>query len=126
MLKLYEKYLEVVDKYLQKYFEDQKPFIHCKEGCTYCCETGDYPFSRLEMEYLMAGFVKLPAEIQGVIKKNIADLLNRKPQEGKFFHKCPFLIDKKCALYERRGIICRVFGLAAFDIFKRLFHHSGR
>lgn len=115
MLKLYEKYLEVIDNYLQQCFLEQKPFIHCKSGCTDCCETGEYPFSRLEMEYLMAGFVKLPAETQQKIKKNITELLANKPSDGKFLHRCPFLIDSKCALYERRGIICRTFGLAAFD-----------
>ena len=115
MLKLYEKYLEVIDEYLKKCFESQKTFIHCKEGCTDCCETGEYPFSRLEMEYLMGGFVKLPGEVQRIIKNNISDLLKQKPVTGKFMHRCPFLLNGRCALYERRGIICRTFGLAAFD-----------
>lgn len=115
MLKLYEKYLEVIDKYLKESFEDQKPFIHCKKGCTDCCETGEYPFSRLEMEYLMAGFIKLPQDVQKEIRLNIKNLLDQKPKDGKFLHKCPFLLKGQCALYERRGIICRSFGLAAFD-----------
>ena len=28
-----------------------------------------------------------------------------------FMHKCPFLIDKRCSVYQNRGIICRTFGL---------------
>lgn len=115
MLKIYEKYLAVIDDYFKKCFEEQTDFIHCKEGCTDCCETGEYPFSRLEMEYLMQGFIMLPVDIQMKIKQKITNLLKQKPENGKFMHECPFLIEKKCILYKRRGIICRTFGLASFD-----------
>ena len=118
MFKLYEKYLEVIDKYLKQCFASQSPFIHCKIGCTDCCELGEYPFSRLEAEYLMAGFPLLPAEIQTEIKKQIKNLLQQKSEHKKderFLHRCPFLLDKKCVLYERRGITCRTFGLAWFE-----------
>ena len=116
MFELYEKYLEVIDKYLEKCFDFQSPFIHCKIGCTDCCETGEYPFSRLEAEYLMAGFPQLQPEIQNQIKNNIKYLLRQKSEcKGRFLHRCPFLIDKKCVLYERRGLTCRAFGLACFE-----------
>ena len=62
MLKRYEKFLEKFDKRLEKYFEEQCEFIKCKPGCSSCCEIGEYPFSRLELEYLMSGFVELPFE----------------------------------------------------------------
>ena len=116
MLKLYEKYLEVVDRYIKKCFDDQQPFIHCNIGCCDCCTTGEYPFSRLEMEYLMAGFPELPPKTQKRIKHNIKTLLEEKNAcDGRFLHKCPFLLDGNCAMYERRGITCRVFGLAYFE-----------
>ena len=69
MLKRYELFLEKFDKRLEKYFEEQCEFIKCKEGCSACCEVGEYPFSRLEAEYLMSGFIKLPADIKDKIRK---------------------------------------------------------
>ena len=71
MLRLYEKYLEAVDDFLVKCFESQKPLIKCKPGCSICCEAGEYPFSRLEMEYLMEGFLALSISEQQQVKKNI-------------------------------------------------------
>lgn len=116
MFKIYEKYLEVIDEYLKNCFDSQRPFIHCKSGCTECCETGEYPFSRLEMEYLMNGFPSLPPEIQKEVRENIKKLLKEKAvHKGRFLHMCPFLIDRKCVLYKRRGITCRTFGLAYFE-----------
>ena len=119
MLKLYEKYLEVIDKYIETCFEAQKPFIHCGAGCCNCCETGEYPFSRLEMEYLMSGFPDLTFEEQQTIKTNIKILLAEKGQStGRFLHKCPFLLNGRCVMYKRRGITCRVYGLASFETVK--------
>ena len=116
MLELYKTYLEVIDSYLKKCFEEQQPFIHCHAGCTACCEIGEYPFSRLEMEYLMSGFPELPAKTQKIIREKIKKLkLAKKQYRGRFMHKCPFLIQNKCSLYPRRGIICRTHGLASFE-----------
>lgn len=114
MLNRYEKFLEKFDRELQGYFSEQKKYIKCKKGCTDCCIEGEYPFSRLEAEYLMYGFLQLPKDIKDRIRKNIADLKIAKSnfQGERFLYKCPFLLDGQCALYERRGIVCRVFGLA--------------
>lgn len=114
MLKRYEKFLEELDRELQGYFLKHKEYVKCKKGCTDCCAAGEYPMSRLEAEYLMYGFVKLPKETKDIIRKNISDLkIAKKNFEGeRFLYKCPFLIDGVCAVYERRGIVCRTFGLA--------------
>ena len=108
MLKRYENFLKELDKQLEEYFKDQKDYICCKKGCSLCCELGDYPFSRLEMEYLMQGFITLPNDIRLIIKKNIEDIKTSGLKE----YKCPFLIDNLCVLYERRGLVCRTHGLA--------------
>ncbi len=117
MFSLYRKYLEVIDAELTMDFVSQQPFIKCKKGCSLCCEEGDYPLSRLEMEYLMAGLTALDTEIQKKIRISIKTLLAEKQKtDGRFMHKCPFLSDSKsCYLYERRGLICRTFGLASFE-----------
>lgn len=114
MLKRYEKFLEELDKELRGYFLKHKKYIKCKKGCTDCCEKGEYPFSRLETEYIMYGFVNLPKETKSEIRKNITELkiAKQNSKAERFLYKCPFLIDKSCALYERRGIVCRTFGLA--------------
>lgn len=106
MLVRYEKFLKVLDKFLNELFETQKEFIKCKRGCSSCCKSGDYPFSRLEAEYIMAGFAKLPVEVQIQIKNNIIKI------KGEKSYQCPFLINDECSLYERRGIVCRTHGLA--------------
>lgn len=117
MFNLYEKYLETVDEYLKKCFEEQNPFIKCKRGCAACCEIGEYPLSRLEMEYLMQGYTTLQVSSAKHIQKNIKDLLGQKETSRKpFLHRCPFLSDEnQCFLYERRPIVCRTHGLASFE-----------
>ena len=120
MFRLYKKYLNVIDSELANEFDTQKPFIKCKRGCSLCCESGDYPLSRLEMEYLMAGLTELDAEIQKKIRLSINALLAKKQKtDERFMHRCPFLSDEKlCYLYERRGLVCRTFGLASFENYK--------
>lgn len=111
MLRRYELFLEKFDRRLEKYFEEQCEFVRCKEGCSACCKIGEYPFSRLEAEYLMSGFVRLPSEIKEKIRHEIKLLKAEQPK----MYKCPFLVDDKCVVYKFRGIICRVHGLAWFD-----------
>lgn len=111
MLKRYEKFLEKFDKKLDLYFEQQCEFINCKEGCSTCCEIGEYPFSRLEAEYLMQGFINLSKDIKTVIRNEIS----RIKTENQKMYKCPFLINKKCSVYKHRGLVCRTHGLAWFD-----------
>jgi Fe-S-cluster containining protein len=123
MLVRYEKFLAEFDKKLDEYFLSQKEHVRCKPGCTGCCELGEYPFSRLEAEYIMSGFVKLGADTQAKIKTNIEILRTRHfeggtteeslcPQNDVKEYRCPFLLDKMCALYDHRGIVCRTHGLA--------------
>ena len=65
ILKKYKQYLNAVQKMLDSYFEDQKEFIFCKKGCAHCCERGQYPYSRLEFDYLMIGFFKIEMKTPG-------------------------------------------------------------
>lgn len=114
-MKNYELYLEVLNKKLEGFFENQKPYIFCQKGCAKCCQNAEFPFSELEVKYLLEGFLSLPKEIQDVIEANIVKLINEKKAFGgeKFLYTCPFLIDNVCSLYKYRGIVCRTFGLIA-------------
>lgn len=111
MLKRYEEFLVEFDKKLNKYFIEQSKYIKCKKGCCGCCEIGEYPFSRLEMEYLMRKFITLPVDIRNNIRKEIKHL----KEENVKMYKCPFLINKECCVYSHRGIVCRTYGLAWYD-----------
>jgi Fe-S-cluster containining protein len=118
MIVKYKQYLDTLDKKLAKFFESQKPYICCKEGCSSCCEIGEYPYTRVEVQYLMLGFHRLVPDVKLRIVESINELKRvkgGKDSSSKFMHACPFLIDKKCSVYEFRGIICRTHGLAFYD-----------
>lgn len=111
----YKVYLTYLNEKLDKFFEEQSPYIFCKAGCSHCCENGEYPLSELEFAYLMLGAQTLSTEVTTHIEQNLLKLKEEKSQhktDEPFTHQCPFLINKKCALYEFRAIICRSHGLA--------------
>lgn len=114
MLNRYEEFLKILDARILEYFNLHRRYICCKKSCSECCEIGEYPFSRLEAEYIMHGFISLPAEKQKQIKQNIQSLITLRKHNNneRFLYKCPFLIDKECSLYEYRGLVCRTHGLA--------------
>jgi len=114
----YELYLKYLNKKLGEFFEEQAPYIFCKEGCSHCCEKGEYPMSEIEFAYLNLGSRTLPFETFVQIDKNVEKIKAERLQysgKEKFMHECPFLINKKCALYNFRAIICRSHGLAFFS-----------
>lgn len=117
--KIYKRYLNTIDTILKKNFEDQKEYICCKEGCSYCCETGQYPYSDIEFKYLLLGLINLPAEERQEIIANIQALkedYKKIQNKTDFKYACPFLnSNKKCSVYEYRGFICRSFGLLKID-----------
>lgn len=117
-LEAYVEYLNFIQEKIDKFFIEQSPYICCKEGCSKCCESGEYPTSELEMHYLMRGFLQLPEDTRTIIRERIAVLSKQKTEfEGKeFLYNCPFLIDNKCSVYKYRPIICRAFGLSYYGI----------
>jgi len=118
MLEKYARYLRVIDTKIQEFFEQQKPYIFCKERCSICCEKGKYPYTKLEFDFLMCGFGELSLEIKNEVGKKVDEIKaaqkewNKNSDPKNFTYVCPFLIDKKCSLYPYRGLICRVFGIA--------------
>lgn len=119
----YKAYLNLIEeRMLNKYFEEQKPYICCKAGCSHCCEKGQYPVTKIELAYLLLGFGQLSndakSEILAKIQKLKQDKVkfeseNPNSEEG-FMYECPFLEDHKCSVYEYRAIICRTHGLMFF------------
>ncbi len=122
MIENYKLYLQLVDSKLKKFFDAQSPYIKCKQGCSFCCEKGQYPYSELEFVYLMGEFYTLPEDTQLKIKEKIEEIKKEKiefeknnPPETKFYYRCPFLINNLCSVYEYRGVICRTHGLPYFN-----------
>ena len=116
MIDNYIKYLKFLDIELKKFFDSQKPYIKCKKGCARCCKKAMFPYSALEMRYLMEGLMRLDSKIQDEISLKIKAILEEKKNfNGKKFHyDCPFLINDECSVYEYRGILCRAFGLMTY------------
>ena len=115
MLENYQKYLNFIDSKLTKFFNSQKPYIQCRKGCSKCCKMAQIPTSRIEMVYLLNGFLNsADAKTQDTVSKNIQNILSLRESvnnKKEFRYNCPFLIDDNCSAYPYRGIICRAFGL---------------
>ncbi|MDD3236692.1 MAG: hypothetical protein PHV37_01170 [Candidatus Gastranaerophilales bacterium] len=118
MIEKYIKYLAELEPHIKKSFDSQKAYIHCKAGCSICCETGHYPMSKLEFDYMKIGLAKLDKVKRDIIIQNISDVKHKlaRPdtENPKGYYCCPFLINKQCAIYNYRGIICRTYGLLCF------------
>jgi len=113
MIKNYLTYLEFITNKLNKFFNRQKDYIFCKPGCALCCKDAEFPYSAIEMEYLLEGFETLSEDTKNKIANNIKEILKQKKthKEGRFVYDCPFLINDVCSVYDYRGIVCRSFGL---------------
>lgn len=116
MFIFYEKYLDQIGAKIDKFFKQAAPYIFCKEGCSHCCEIGQYPFSELEFKYILLGALNLSAEEIKIIDENVAAIKKEQKEStaDPFMYKCPFLINKRCCVYQYRGLICRTHGLAFY------------
>ncbi|MBR1776310.1 YkgJ family cysteine cluster protein [bacterium] len=100
----YINFLKGFDKKLEEYNKEYSQYINCSLGCSFCCEKGEYHLSELELNYLMKGFLTLSDEVKQIVHSNF--IIMKKGEA------CPFLVNKKCSVYEYRPIVCRVHGLA--------------
>ena len=86
MLKAYANYLDFLDSRLDKFFKTQKPYIFCKKGCAKCCKHAQFPYSLLEMKYLLSGLEDLKQETLYQIEENLQNILKCKAKfKGKKF-----------------------------------------
>jgi len=117
-LRKYKEFLNILDKNLQIFFDNQKEFIKCSAGCSHCCESGYYPVTNLEFDFLKTGFDTLDAEKQDIILKkcnkteeDLSKFIESGSKMQDFAYECPILNNGMCSLYEYRPILCRVYGL---------------
>ena len=59
---------------LDAMFEHQKDYIFCKEGCSHCCENGEYPFTEIEFDYLLEGYKSLDEGTRKIVDENIKNI----------------------------------------------------
>ena len=107
----FKKFLASVNEDIEKIFNHQREFISCKEGCSLCCERGDYPISEIEYKYMMIAYEKLDENTKSIIKKNVQELKN----SNKESYTCPFLIEHRCSIYSHRPFVSRTFGVLTED-----------
>ena len=115
-------FLDKLNQKLDKFFEQQKPYIYCKEGCAYCCQEGEYPCTELEFSLLKIGFDRIEDDIKEIVIEKTKKLKEEKSKnpDKVLTCECPFLVDNKCSAYIFRPIICRTFGIAYFDMNDKL------
>ncbi len=113
MLNNYITYLNFLNEKLDKFFRQQKPYVFCKKGCSRCCRHAQFPYTSIEITYLLQGLIKLDKETLDIISSNVDRILEEEKtfQGDRFRYDCPFLINDACSVYEYRGIVCRTFGL---------------
>lgn len=114
--------LNSIENIIQKYIQEQKEYIKCSKNCSYCCESGAFPTSKIEFSFVKQGISKLDPESRKKIKAKTIELYEKRHihlQQGKdifdFTYECPFLDKKKCLIYEYRPIICRIHGLMNYE-----------
>ena len=116
-LEKYCQFLRIVQNRINEHFEEQKEYICCREGCSFCCQKGNYPCSEAEFNFLKLGFMKLDKETAQTVINKILQIKaeKQKSKEQNFSYECPFLKDNRCSVYEHRMLICRTFGLLYYE-----------
>ena len=106
---LIQQFYKKIDELVIPYFEEYRPYLQCKKGCTECCtdETG-FEIRQIEANEIIRAFDTLSKEEQAIITEKIRQA---KITQTLDTMPCPMLIESACSIYSARPIICRVFGL---------------
>lgn len=77
--------------------------IACREGCHTCCLRHDVPVNIFEIMGLSWYISEVidDSDIRNVLREQLLNYNIEKP--------CPFLIDRRCAVYKVRPIACRTY-----------------
>lgn len=112
----YFLYLNLISEKIANFFENQKEYIFCHKGCAKCCKNAQFPYKKIEFEFLLEGLKTLDKSIQEEIIQKAKTVIEAKNEakDEKFVYDCPFLINDVCSVYNFRGVICRSFGLMFF------------
>lgn len=89
MINNYLNYLNFINEKLQMFFEKQRPYIFCRQGCSLCCKNAQYFYSNIEIQYLSYGFNQLPEEKKEIILNNIKKLKKLQKSDSSSLLNCP-------------------------------------
>lgn len=88
------------------------PFAACKSGCSACCHMATMvalPEAQLMAESIG---VKMRMPVKWMPSPFDDDATEKRDEFAASFHDtpraCPFLIDRKCSIYEHRPLACRI------------------
>lgn len=125
MLEKYELHLNKITDEITSYFDEQKDYLKCKQGCSLCCSNSYYPVSELEYAYLKKGLESFSKEdIESLqtnaleIYKQRKEFLKTNPDVKAFSYVCPFLKNDLCTVYKHRPLVCRTHGLIANEMYE--------
>ena len=74
----YLLFLDVIQKKIDKFFDDQKEYIFCKEGCSRCCKGAQFPYTEIEFRFLVQGLFSLEQNLQLQIMEKIESVIQAK------------------------------------------------
>lgn len=122
MLEKYETHLNKITDEITSYFDEQKDYIKCKQGCSICCSNSYYPITELEYSYIKKGLESFFKEDIESLQKKALEIYRQRREFLKthsdikdFEYVCPFLKDNLCCVYNYRPLICRSHGLIISD-----------
>ncbi|VEN72735.1 conserved hypothetical protein [Candidatus Desulfarcum epimagneticum] len=115
----FEKFKRLCRVMDEKYHEAaQASGFEC-QGCRdNCCMTHFYHHTFLEYFYLIQGYDRLDDETRRLVLKKAVDARQKaeafenEKKDARPRIMCPVNIEGRCALYERRPMICRLHGVA--------------
>lgn len=88
MLEKYETHLNKITDEITSYFDEQKDYLKCKQGCSLCCSNSYYPVSELEYTYLKKGLESFSKEDIESLQKTHWRFINK---EKSFLKQTPML-----------------------------------
>ena len=103
----YKLFLQKVDAFFSAAFEREGSRMKCGSGCDGCCHVHLTLFP-IEADQLIAAARKLPEETRQRVIENATGWMQKDAAQ------CPLLLDRQCALYHSRPLICRSQGLMLY------------
>lgn len=131
MLEKYELHLNKISEKIDSYFELQKEYIKCAQGCSICCSNSYYPITELEYSYIKKGLENFSKEEIEALRQKALDIFKQRKEFLKtnseikdFEYVCPFLKDNSCCVYNFRPLICRSHGLIINEYYDSLYSNK--
>jgi hypothetical protein len=101
----YRDFLEKFDGFIADLHRRYARHVNCRAGCAKCCIEG-VQVTAVEAAEIALAVRELDDQTRAVVQQNV-----EAPSTG----RCPALHLNMCTIYERRPVMCRMFGLPLVD-----------